>query len=149
MSYAHKTEVPTARSREEIERTLKRYGATNFYYGSEMVRTIIGFRIDSRLIRLIVPIPSEQEILRSYKRTPTNKQIEACINQEIRRRWRALALIVKAKLEAVESGISTIEQEFLASIMLGDGKTVYDHLEPRLIESYAKGRPVALLEASI
>ena len=38
--------------------------------------------------------------------------------QERRRLWRALLLNIKAKLEAVESGISVFDEEFMAHIVL-------------------------------
>jgi len=50
---------------------------------------------------------------------------------EVRRRWRSLALIVKAKLVAVDDGISTAEREFLADTMVGDF-TVYQRIRPEL-----------------
>ena len=36
-------------------------------------------------------------------------------DQACRQRWRALLLVIKAKLEAVTAGISTVETEFLAT----------------------------------
>ena len=57
---------------------------------------------------------------------------EAC-----RQRCRALLLIIRAKLEAVESGITTLEIEFLANILLPDGGTVGQWLSPASPESTA------------
>ena len=42
-----------------------------------------------------------------------------------RSRWRALYLVVKAKLEAVSSGIVSMEDEFLAQTVMNDGETVW------------------------
>lgn len=44
--------------------------------------------------------------------------------QACRAKWRALLLIVKAKLEAVAQGISTVEREFLADVVTINGQTV-------------------------
>ena len=41
-------------------------------------------------------------------------------------------MVIKAKLEAVESGIVTFEQEFLAHLVLPDGATVGDRVLPEL-----------------
>ena len=38
MTYAHKSSVPAEKTRGEIERTLARYGATGFAYGTETGR---------------------------------------------------------------------------------------------------------------
>lgn len=45
-------------------------------------------------------------------------------------------MIIKAKLEAVESGISTIEREFLYEIVLPDGSTVGDWVIPQVECAY-------------
>ena len=41
----------------------------------------------------------------------------------MRQRWRALALCIKAKLEAVECGITSFEEEFLAHVVMPNGQT--------------------------
>ena len=57
--------------------------------------------------------------------------------QACRQRCRALLLIIRAKLEAVESGMTTLESEFLANILLPDGGTVGQWLSPASLESSA------------
>ena len=44
--------------------------------------------------------------------------------QACRQHWRALLLIIRAKSAAVESGITTLESEFLANVLLPDGGTI-------------------------
>lgn len=56
-----------------------------------------------------------------------------------RQRWRALALAIKAKLEAVETGIATFEEEFLNYIVLPDGVTVGEFIRPQIETAYATG----------
>jgi hypothetical protein len=48
--------------------------------------------------------------------------------QACRSRWRALALIIKAKLEAVDLGITSVEKEFAPDMVMGDGRTVYEQM---------------------
>lgn len=72
-----------------------------------------------------------------FASTPTGRRrtagaIEDALEQGKRQRWRAMALIVKAKLEAIESGISTLEAEFLAHTVLPNGQTVGDWLQPQI-----------------
>lgn len=43
-TYAAKTGVAPDRSRAEIERTLSRYGASQFYYGWDGDRAVVGIR---------------------------------------------------------------------------------------------------------
>ena len=52
--------------------------------------------------------------------------------QACRIKWRALALTIKAKLEAVETGITTFESEFLSYTVLPNGKTVAEEILPKL-----------------
>jgi hypothetical protein len=61
------------------------------------------------------------------------------------RRWRALCLVIKAKLEAVQSGISEFEDEFLANIVLPTGETVLSSIRPRIAEMYKTGNTIPLL----
>lgn len=65
--------------------------------------------------------------------------------QGCRQRWRALALVIKAKLEAVESGITTFEEEFLAHIVMPDGMTVGNHVRPTIQAWYSGGQMRPLL----
>jgi hypothetical protein len=65
--------------------------------------------------------------------------------QAVRQRWRALALVIKAKLEAFESGIETFEQAFLANILLPDGQTVGQWMVPQVEQAYLTGTMPGLL----
>lgn len=57
----------------------------------------------------------------------------------------ALALVIKAKLEAVESGISIFEDEFMANIVLPDGQSVSEFMRPQIALAYDKGDMPKLL----
>lgn len=91
---------------------------------------MIGFRIKELSVRIALPIPKRDEprflwrIVRKVRVRSTEKQAESAWQQEARQRWRALGLVVKAKLEAVECRISTLEEEFLAHIVMPDRRTI-------------------------
>jgi hypothetical protein len=151
MPYAEGTQVAEDRSKQEIERTLRRYGASAFSYGWEGTRVVLSFRAHERLIRfeMRMPEPDDDEV--AY--TPSGKirsssQVDKALDQEARRRWRALALVIKAKLEAVESGLVSFEDEFLAHILLPDGTTVSEHTGPALEHTYATGEMAELLPSA-
>lgn len=144
--YASKTSVSVDRSRAEIEQTLRRYGAEAFSYGWDGDRAVIMFQAKGRRIRFDVDVPP----LSDFTYTPTRIRrttvaAESARAQAIKQRWRALVLIVKAKLEAVESGIVTFEQEFLAHVMLPDGSKVADWMAPQLEVVYETGQMPELL----
>lgn len=144
-TYAKNTTVAVETSRNEIERTLTRYGANKFMYGWDGDGAMIAFVIDTpegqRQIRFVLRLPARDEnrfVFHSRGRR-TAEGAEKEWEQACRQRWRALALVVKAKLESVESGIATFEQEFLAYIVLPDGGTVGDWVNPQLAQAYESG----------
>lgn len=145
--YAASTEVSSSRSRDEIERTLERYGADQFLYGWQADNAVVGFRMNGRQIKFVLPLPAKNEKRFTHSsrgaRTP-----EAALKdweQATRQRWRALALVIKAKLEAVESGIAIFEDEFMANIVLPGGETVGEWMRPQIAEAYRIGAAPALL----
>lgn len=146
--YAATTSVSVERSRNEIETTLVRYGASQFMYGWEGSGAIIAFVVNTpqgkRQVRFELPLPSrdERRFTHHSRGRRTALEAERQWEQACRQRWRALLLVVKAKLEAVESGIATFEDEFLAYIMLPDGGTVGQLLGPQLEAAYDPDRGV-------
>lgn len=141
--YAGTTSVPVERSRAEIEGILKRYGADEFQYGWNKGSEVVAFLYEGRHVRLVLPMPTEDDP--DIKLTPRGKlrppgQIEDEIAKEHRRRWRALALVIKAKLEAVESGIADFSEEFLAYTVLPNQLTIGQVLRPQLDEVARTGK---------
>lgn len=140
--YAQGTEVTVEKSRAEIERTLTRYGATEFAYGWRPGMAMVQFHMEQRAIRFLLPMPDPAEArFTSYKRgyatyERSKDAARSLWEQACRQRWRALALVVKAKLEAVESGISTFEAEFMANILLPDGSTFGEWAVPQIRRVY-------------
>lgn len=145
--YAENTSVPVERSRAEIEGILQRYGADAFRYGWDRSRAVIEFSARDRHIRFVLPLPerdAEQFVYRLNRRhnpplkiRATHEQQQASWEQACRQRWRALCLAIKAKLEAVDCGISEFEQEFLAHIVDPvSGRTVGELMKPQLEARY-------------
>lgn len=149
--YASNTSVSVATSKAEIERIVERYGASQFMSGWDANKAIIAFAMEGRQVRFILPMPDRTERRFTHhsrgQRTP-----EAALKeweQACRQRWRALALVLKAKLEAIESNISTFENEFLSNIILPNGRTVGEETLPKIAEAYAgKGMPNLLPDYS-
>lgn len=140
--YAASTDVSSDKSRMEIERTLTRYGADQFMYGWQEEGAVIAFRKDGRMIRFLLPLPdrSNPEFTQSSRGPRTMEAAGRLYEQAVKQKWRALALVIKAKLEAVESGISVFEDEFMANIMLPDGLTVGEWMRPQIAEVYRLGK---------
>ncbi len=133
--YAQATKVPANQTRNEIETMLtKKHGATGFVYGSSSEMAMVAFEMHGWRIRFTLPLPTA-------KRGVSDKQLAA----ETRRRWRALGLVIKAKLEAVQSGIVAFEREFLAHIVVRGNETVGDQIIPGLAATLAQGELPKLL----
>ena len=147
--YAAHTEVPAERSRTEIERTLMRYGATKFVYGWQDEAAIVAFELRGRQVKFVLPLPAKASRAFIYtpgrRRLRTPEQALQAWEQTTRQCWRALALIIKAKLEAVESGVVSLEEEFLAHTLLPDGRTVGQWLQPQLEHAYQTRRMPSML----
>lgn len=145
--FAATTSVSASASREEIERTLVRYGADQFLYGWEAEAAVVGFRLDGRQIRFVLPMPRKDDRRFTHHGQGPRKPAVALKEweQAVRQRWRALALVIKAKLEAVESGITVFDDEFLAHIVLPSGQTAGEWMRPQVAEAYRVGTMPALL----
>lgn len=147
--YAEQTSVSADKSRAEIERILARYGADQFMYGWAPGRAVIAFHAYERRVKFELPLPDRNA--REFTHTPSRgyrrSDVEqvAAYDQAVRQRWRALALVIKAKLEAVEAGITIFEDEFMAHLVLPDGRTMGEWARPQIAAAYADGKMPALL----
>jgi len=147
--YASQTKVSVEKSKVEIEKNLVRYGATGFAYAWQDNTAMVSFKLSERIINLKLNLPdkdSEEFVYtEAYRNRRSDEQIYAKWEQACRQAWKSLSLIILAKLEAVEAGITTLEKEFLADLQLPDGKTVADHVIPAVRKSYMEGKTLNLL----
>lgn len=148
MPYAQNTQVSVERSRSEVERILKTAGATKmgFFYNEQ--NAIVGFELSGYSVKLQVRVPGLDEMVHKIqkgkesdkprgwwcwdekrRRTWCAKEQEA----ETRRKWRVLILLLKAKLEAIADGETTVEREFLSDLVIPGGQTVGEALQHRLV----------------
>lgn len=132
MAFAEGTKVAVEKTRGEIESLVRKYGATQFSSGWTGAEAGIVFVVRGRSVKFVVPMPSKDDkkvrakaaAMRGWIATNLPKVVEA----EERRRWRCLLLSIKAKLDAVETGIFTFDQEFLAHIVTDNGQTIFERL---------------------
>lgn len=137
--YAADTSVPADRSRAEIERTLQRYGASSFVYGWGAKEAVIMFEAHERRIKFVLPLPARDDYRFTHTaqhRSRSETAAQTAWEQACRQSWRALALVIKAKLEAVAAGITEFEDEFLAHILLPSGQTFGEWARPQIAIAY-------------
>lgn len=160
--FGDSTDVPVERTRAELDQLLSKAGATQraSYEDEETGIAAIQFRMAGRMVRLEVktapassfdrkdwgPVNGAGEKTPGYKAT-RQKWRERQAQQAARASWRRLLLICKAKLEIIADGGSTLEREFLADVLLPDGRTVHQALSEQLADSYASGGMPRLLAA--
>ncbi|MFA5135703.1 MAG: hypothetical protein WC505_08030 [Patescibacteria group bacterium] len=142
--FASSTTVNSDGSVAEIKRTLQRFGASSFVHGETEKGAMIEFQARERRIRFVLHLPDREND--QFTTTPTGRQrknqnqVFLAWEQGCRAHWRALALIIKAKLVAVESGIRSFEEEFLADTILPGNRTVSGMLLPQVAAAYESGK---------
>lgn len=144
MSYAETTTVPFERSIAEMITLIKGAGAQQIGQFDGDDHFLIWFTLAERMIRFRLPLPalSEMPTRNGRQQALTPQQRRDKLAQARRSRARALLLVTKAKLESVESGIETVEQAFLANVVVGkEGQTVYDVISQPIALSYSGGQP--------
>lgn len=150
-SYAKETSVSVEKSRAEIESTLTKFGATAFAYATNMDKAMVQFQANNRRIMFVLVLPDRNSPIFTHSRGKTYlkkfREDQAYVKweQACRQKWRSLALSIKAKMVAVDDGISTFEDEFLSHIVMPDGKTVSSHIKPMIENAYQTGKMVPLL----
>lgn len=136
MPYAKYTEVPVSRTRAEIDQLLERAKAKQ--HGTaidyDLMTARVQFKLHDRVVRFTVALPDKKKLGEGTR-----------FDRAERQRWRALLLVLKAKLESVESNIETFEHAFLSQIVMPNDKTVAEIISPQIAESYKTGKmPKAL-----
>ena len=144
--FAQQTTVSVAASRAEIETIITRYGADQFATAidNDSGRAMIQFRVKQLMVRFELPLPSRKD--RAITHTDardwlrSDAEQEKAYEQACRQRWRALALAIKAKLEAVDCKIATFEEEFLAHVVMPNGQTFGKVAIPQIQQAIANGQ---------
>ena len=133
--YAEGTEVPISRSRDELERTLERFGATAqaWLRDDEKETVVLAFKRAGKGYKLVVRLVDAAACALTPKgneRTASAAQDAA--DQENRRRFRSLANYVKAVMDAADTGIISAEDALLPYLMLPSGETVAQAIQEQM-----------------
>jgi hypothetical protein len=147
-AYAEGTKVDAPQSRAEIEKTVERFGAEGFGYRTQGKHALIEFVARGRHVRFVITLPDPRDAkftLTETLRTRTDNAAAEEYRKEVRRLWRSLALVIKAKLAAVEDGIVSFESEFAMQTVMPDGRTAAEHILPALQTALESGTAPTLL----
>lgn len=150
--YAANTSVGIDKTRAEIENALRKYGAGKFSSGWDEDAGIafVAFHCRDRVVRFTVPLPKPTE--QKFTHTARGKRRVASqaaeeYEQAKRSVWRRLLLVIRAKLESVESGIESFEDSFLAQIVTPTGETMGTWAKRELALAYNSGEMPNTLRA--
>ncbi len=150
MAYAEDTAVPLERSKAEVELMLKRFGSSEFGYASSERADQVAFCLGGRFYRMTLPRPDPKDpriCLTKGGRLRSRQDLQLALEQRWRAQWRALCLHIKARIVAIESGITSLEREFLPDLVLPNRLTAQEWLLPQVAECYQEGRmPQSLLD---
>lgn len=149
------TAVPVERSQGEVRKLLTRHGASRFAFGEETdsagVRwAMVQFGHGGLMVRMRVPHKpvDRHQVSSKYQRsrTKTRDEIAGELEEQAKRIWRVIAHNLKARLVAVEEGVETFAEAFLAHLLdPRTNTTIYEQLADT--GSVELGRPLAgLLE---
>ncbi len=125
------TTVAVEKSQADIRRMLKSHGCESFEFGEAE----IDGQTWARLVRIKVPhkTPDPHELRKKAQRARTQERRLAIVSeaeeQEAKRIWRVIAWNLKARMEAVQEGVETFEEAFLAHLLdERTGETFYETL---------------------
>lgn len=151
-NYAASTSVDVQKTKAEIEKLLSRYHATAFVPGYANNQEFLVFEIEGRRVRFSFPLLTVVDAPETINRgaaggvtARTDAQKQTWLEQKQRTRWRELLLLIKAKLVAVEAGITTVEEEFLPYVVMANNQTVHEWVSPQLRKIYGAGKIPALM----
>lgn len=134
-AYASGTTVPVEKSRSELDALLGKHGATSRGVMSNDAdgMAYVYFALKGDRYQLSIPLPKladfprKGEFPRGWVFWPDARQAQwryRSWEQACRERWRAVVLLVKSKLEIVRIGMSSARHEFMADLVLVNGKTI-------------------------
>lgn len=150
MAYAEGTSVSVEKSMNEIAAFVKKAGAVRVGQMEDLDALAVQFFLNDRMLRFRVSIPTADEIPARDHGNNRNIDLSMAAREKkaeaIRKqRARALFLVIKAKLESVESGVETFDEAFLPNIVMSDGATVWDRVSTNLAIEYQSGKPMPFL----
>lgn len=134
--YAKGTDVTVRQSLAELEDLIERFAGnqpSGFGYATQGRVTTVQFEIRNRRVRLSIHLPDLETyrmvgINQHVRAQRTDAETKAAWQREVNRLWRSLVDVVKAKLVAIDDGITTFEAEFLANLVLPSGDTIGERM---------------------
>jgi hypothetical protein len=130
--FAEGTKVSVESSRGEISGILAKHGCMRMAWATEPRGDTLQFELDDKQFRFAMKRPTAEEVRArdGHEYTyPHNVDWELKAEAEWRRVWRANVLLLKAKLEFIDGGDTTLEKEFMPYLVMKGGRTLGDFID--------------------
>lgn len=134
MTYAQNTKVPVSRSRAELLRILEAHGCDDIVQGGSARRqmAVIQFHYENIPCRIALRLPSPQEErfhLHGSGWQLSPGEAERKYDKELRRIWRCLVLMVKARFEELDANLFSPQQTLASWMLLPNGTSIGEALD--------------------
>lgn len=131
------TGVPASQSQEQIRELLRRQGAEGVQFSEDWGRGRVGFSFVTLRKGLdgakrSVAVHMDVALSADAREWIRLKGDDRRRPQRVRQVWRAMFYYLKSQLEAVEFGLRSFEDAFLADIVTADGRVIGDHIREAL-----------------
>lgn len=159
--YAEGALTPTGETIHQIHDELERHGAGSFldYVAKERGLQVVGFQTGAGTFLLYVPLPDPEKFPHDQPprtlagtREKTRKTFKSAWEQERARLTRVVFQLIKMKLVAIQEGVTTLEKEFFADLVVwndrGKQQTVYEWYAPQIEHIREAGGMPPLLPAA-
>lgn len=142
--FAEDTQVPVSRSRGEIDKILRAWGATGVAWADEFELGMASLHFKWRresdgmvfAAKLSIRLPTDAQLREKARHARSGdflpSKFDSLCDARGRREHRVLVLWLKAAFNAIDVGIIDAEQLFLPFMVGGDGRTVAEVALPAI-----------------
>jgi len=108
----------------EIEMTLGKLGASDFEFGYSRESAFVSFTFRGQAVRFSMPLPARKSRARDQERARDHWMADCAVN------WELLQDLLVKKLTMVKVELTSFEEEFMARLVMPDGRTFAEHAWP-------------------
>lgn len=152
--YATGTKVSVDKTQEDLRKLLRARGADQIMFHDDFTRgySVMAFQLRGAVYLTYLPMPDANQ----FTLSPSGRQrepsaIQSEVEKEKARLQRCLHLLIKAKLTAIDEGITTEEKEFFSDRVIwnqdGQQQTVYEWYAPQVEHLKREGLQPPILPA--
>lgn len=132
------TKTSVAKSRHDVEVLLGKWGVDSIQWTTLGLKSMLRFQFSDGdnlyNAKILVDPETQGRRWKKYGKGHSKRSEKAHYEHESKRLHRMLYWYVKSKIEAVQSGLETPAQAWLAAIEGPRGHTLYDELKDRIRE---------------